>query len=214
VCATVLPVACFRVVDPPTSSVILQHRLRAWRAGAPPVEHRSVALDAISPHLAVAVLAAEDQRFPQHAGVDPEAIRSALEERVRGGRLRGASTLTQQVAKNLFLWPERSWLRKALEAWLALAIDGLWPKRRILEVHLNLAQMGPRTYGAEAASRRFFGKPARALTPREASLLAAVLPDPEDLRLDPPSAYVLERAERIRTQMQQLGGPAFLERLE
>lgn len=176
------------------------------------MEHRPVPLEAISPELAVAVLAAEDQRFLGHPGLDWRAIRSAVEERLRDGRVRGASTITQQVAKNLFLWKERSWLRKGLEAWLALWIDALWPKRRILEVYLNVAQMGPRQYGAEAASRHHFGHAARTLSAREASLLAAVLPSPERLRLDPPSAYVRTRAAEIRESARRLGGPPWLRR--
>lgn len=207
--APALPVGCLRAVDPPTSAVILRHRLRAEREGTGTVSHQPVPLSAISPHLAMAVLAAEDQRFFDHWGLDGRAIRSAVEERMREGRVRGASTITQQVAKNLFLWKERSWLRKGLEAWLALWIDALWPKRRILEVYLNLAQMGPRCYGAEAASRRHFGHSARALSPREAALLAAVLPNPRRLRLDPPSDYVRGRAAEIRERARALGGPSW-----
>lgn len=208
--APALPVGCLRVVDPPTSAVILRHRLAA--AEGAPLEHRPVPLAEVAPHLAVAVLAAEDQRFLDHPGLDARAIRSAVEDFLRGGRLRGASTVTQQVAKNLFLWKERSWLRKGLEAWLALWIDALWPKRRILEVYLNVAQMGPRQYGAEAASRRFFGHAARELGRREASLLAAVLPSPERLRLDPPTDAVRRRAAAIRASARRLGGPEWLRR--
>jgi monofunctional biosynthetic peptidoglycan transglycosylase len=127
----------------------------------------------------------------------------------KGGRLRGASTITQQVAKNVFLWPERSWLRKGLEAVLTLEIEFLWPKRRVLEVYLNVAEFGPGVFGVEAASRRFFGKSASALTAREAALLAAVLPSPGRLRAARPSRYVTERAREILGQMEQLG-PLYL----
>jgi monofunctional biosynthetic peptidoglycan transglycosylase len=154
----------------------------------------------ISPHAAVAVLASEDQRFPQHAGFDLESIADAVEERSRGGRLRGASTISQQVAKNLFLWPGRSWLRKGLEAWLTVWIEALWPKPRILEVYLNVAQFGPCTFGVGAASRRFFGKEPAHLTLAEASLLAAVLPNPVRRRVEAPSPGVRRRAAWIARQ--------------
>ena len=190
--------------------MILQERWVAWRSDAPAPEQRWVPGTEISPHVALAVVAAEDQRFPDHWGLDPEAIGDALEEGRQGGRKRGASTITQQVAKNLFLWPGHSYVRKALEAGLALSLEALWSKERILEVYLNIAEFGDGVFGVEAASRRFFGKPASGLTREESALLAAVLPSPRRFRVDRPSAYVRTRQAWILKQMDQLGGPAFL----
>ncbi len=202
---TVAPVAALRWIDPPASSFMLQHRLGAWLDGArrPYARWQWVPWDHIAPVAALAVVAAEDQRFPQHHGFDLVEIRNALAH--PGRRPRGASTLSQQVAKNLFLWGGRSWVRKGLEAYLTVVIETLWPKRRILEIYLNVAQLGGNTYGVGAASRRYFHKPAAALNLREASLLAAVLPNPVRLRVAAPSAYVRERAAWIRTQVRQLG---------
>jgi monofunctional biosynthetic peptidoglycan transglycosylase len=179
--------------------------LRDVLAGEGPVEQHWVPLTALPEHLALAVIAAEDQRFADHHGFDLREIQAALERRDAGEQLRGASTLTQQVARNLFLWRDRSWLRKGLEAYFTVLIEAAWPKGRILEVYLNLAQFGPRVYGAEAAAGRFFGKAARALTPQESARLAAVLPSPEHLRPDRPSPRVRSRAAWIERQMWQIG---------
>lgn len=190
-------IASLRWIDPPTSSVMLQRRLIA-RGDSAPVIHRWADLDSISPNVARAIIAAEDQRFPDHFGFDLDAIAGALTE--HRARLRGASTITQQVAKNLFLWPGRSVLRKVLEAWFALQLELLWPKRRILEVYLNVAQFGPDVFGIDAASRTYFGRPPSRLSLYEASILAAVLPNPRRMHADRPSPYVLERAAWIREQ--------------
>jgi len=201
-----LLVVALRWVDPPVSAFMLRDLL----ADEGPLEQSWVPIDAVSESLALAVIAAEDQRFAEHHGFDLRAIQAALEEQETRQRLRGASTISQQVAKNLFLWRGRSWLRKGLEAYFTGLIELAWPKRRILEVYLNLAQFGPRTYGAEAAARRYFGKPARTLNPREAARLAAVLPSPEHLSPAPPSPYVQSRAAWIERQMWQLG-PGYLD---
>ncbi len=156
----------------------------------------------------LAVVAAEDQRFPLHRGFDLVEIKNALAERDGTGRLRGASTISQQVAKNLFLWSGRSWVRKGLEVYITALIELTWPKRRILEVYLNIAQFGDRIFGVGAASERFFLKPPSALTPREAALLAAVLPNPVRMRVDRPSAYVRKRAAWINQQASQLSADA------
>jgi len=209
---TVLPVIALRWLDPPTTAFMLQQGLGARLGG-----HRDFQLryhwidaDSISAHAGVAVVAAEDQRFPHHRGFDLAAIADARRDHERGGRLRGASTITQQVAKNLFLWPERSWVRKGLEAYFTVLIETLWPKRRILEVYLNVAEFGDGIYGVRAASETYFHKPPARLQPAEAALLAAVLPNPLRLRADRPSAYVRERRDWILQQMEQLGGPAYL----
>jgi monofunctional biosynthetic peptidoglycan transglycosylase len=202
----VLPIAVLRVVPPLTSAFMLQRRLGVGPGPAcPRIDYDWTGWDRISRHAKLAVLAAEDQRFAAHAGFDLREIRAAVQRRRAGGRMRGASTISQQVAKNLFLWPEPSLARKALEAWLTLWIEALWPKRRILEVYLNVAQMGRCTFGVEAASRRFFGVPAARLAPEQAALLAAVLPSPALRRAEAPSASVRARAARIRGQMRRLG---------
>ncbi len=209
---TVLPVITLRWIDPPTSSFMLQRRLAARLSGdrGYQLRYRWIDADSIAAHAGVAVVAAEDQRFPRHRGFDFEAIADAREAHERGRRLRGASTITQQVAKNLFLWPGRSWVRKGIEAHFTVLIEALWPKRRILEVYLNVAEFGGGVFGVRAASEAFFHKPPTRLTAAEAALLAAVLPNPQRLRADRPSAYVLERRDWILRQMEQLGGPAYL----
>ncbi|MFZ2634453.1 MAG: monofunctional biosynthetic peptidoglycan transglycosylase [Desulfosalsimonadaceae bacterium] len=159
----------------------------------------------ISPHMVLAVVAAEDQKFPEHVGFDFRSMVEALKEREEGGSLRGASTISQQVAKNLFLWKGRSFIRKGLEAYFTVLMEILWPKRRILEVYLNIAEFGDGIYGVEAAANRFFHKPASRLTKRESALLSAVLPNPIKLRAAAPSAYVRQRAQRIEKQMKNLG---------
>ena len=154
------------------------------------------------------MIAAEDQNFPTHRGFDVESIQKAIDAAERGRRLRGASTISQQVAKNLFLWSGRSFVRKGLEAYFTVLIELTWPKRRILEVYLNVAELGDGVFGVEAASQRFFKKPAAKLGPSEAALLAAVLPNPIRFRANRPSAYVEERRAWILQQMDQLGGVA------
>jgi monofunctional biosynthetic peptidoglycan transglycosylase len=151
------------------------------------------------------VIAAEDQSFVHHHGFNFQAMAQAFKRNLNSKRIRGGSTLTQQTAKNLFLSPHRNFFRKGLEAGLTLLLELLWPKNRILEVYLNIAQFGDGIYGVEAASRAFFGKSASRLEPGEAALLAAVLPNPLKLRVDKPSAYVLKRRDWILRQMRQLG---------
>jgi len=196
----------WRWLDPPTSSFISQAK-----AGGFDVQQKWVDWQEISPHLPIAVVAAENQNFPSHHGFDVESIRTAMEEDRQ--RQRGASTLSQQVAKNLFLWPGHSWIRKGLEAYLTVFIEVMWPKRRILEVYLNIAEFGPGVFGTEAAANEFFGKPAADLTARQAALLAAVLPNPKRMSAVEPSAYVNERVRWILRQMDQLGGSSHLEGL-
>jgi monofunctional biosynthetic peptidoglycan transglycosylase len=202
--ALVLP---WRWLPPPTTAFILQEQVR--EAGR--IHRQWLPLEAISSELAIAVVAAEDQKFPRHHGFDFDSLWRALSE--ERSRIRGASTITQQLAKNLYLWPGRSVVRKGLEAWLTVLIELTWPKRRILEVYLNVVEFGPKVYGAGAASRIFFGKPAGQLTAREAALLAAVLPNPKQLSATQPSDYVRSRAARIETAVAALGGPGYLSRL-
>jgi monofunctional biosynthetic peptidoglycan transglycosylase len=212
VAATLAPVVALRWVRPPTSSFMLQHRLPlgSRKPACERIENRWVNWEKISPYVPIAIVAAEDQRFPEHAGFDFDSIADALGERATRDRPRGASTITQQLAKNLFLWPGRSWFRKAVEAYFTALIELGWPKRRILEVYLNVAQFGPCTFGVAAASERFFGKPPSSLGPGEAALLAAVLPNPVRLRVDRPSTYVENRATWVLEQIARLGGSAYL----
>ena len=181
VLVTALQVLALRVIDPPTSAFMLDRQWQAFRAGEEDFELRYdwADWDALSPELPIALVAAEDQRFPVHTGFDLEAIDKALENNARGRPMRGASTITQQVAKNLFLWDGRRWLRKGLEAWYTLLIELLWPKQRILEVYANVAEFGDGIYGVEAAAQAYFGKPAKRLTAAESARLAAVLPNPK-----------------------------------
>ena len=208
VTVSVVLVLPWRWLAPPTTSFMLQSQRRGE-----PVDFRWRDRRRISPHAAVAVVAAEDQRFAEHWGLDLRAIRDAVRERVERGRLRGASTLTQQVAKNLFLWPGHSLLRKAIEAHLAVVIELLWPKQRILEVYLNVAQFGPGVFGVEAAARTFFARSAQRLTASQSALLAAALPNPYQRNAAAPSRYLRQRRDAILHQMELLGGVRYLERL-
>ena len=158
----------------------------------------------------LAVVASEDQKFPRHVGFDLDAIKDAVTEHAQGGRLRGASTLTQQVARNLFLWQGRSFLRKGLEAWFTVLLELCWSKQRILEVYLNIAETGKRTFGVQAASLKYFSRPASAVSREQAALLAAILPSPVRFQAASPSAYVIKRRNEILLQMQQLGGSTYL----
>ncbi|HNR92041.1 MAG TPA: monofunctional biosynthetic peptidoglycan transglycosylase [Dokdonella sp.] len=210
--ASVLLVLILRFVPPPTSAFMLGRTLEAMLAGErdfrlhyrwTPIEHMSV-------ELPIAMVAAEDQKFPHHRGFDIDAIQAAMAEAGEGERLRGASTISQQLAKNLFLWSGRSFVRKGLEAYFTVLIEVLWPKRRILEVYLNIAEFGDGVYGVGAAGERYFKRGPEALDARQAALLAAVLPNPRRLRVDAPSAHVERRAAWVQRQVRQLGGPAYL----
>jgi monofunctional biosynthetic peptidoglycan transglycosylase len=206
---TVLCVGLLRWVDPPASAVMLLERFDHDYE----VRHAWVDWNRIASPMKVAVIAAEDQTFPDHHGFDFKSIDEALAERERG-RVRGASTISQQVAKNLFLWNGRSWIRKGFEAYFTVLIELLWPKDRILEVYLNIAEFGRGIYGVGAASETFFRKPAARLTSHDAALLAAVLPSPKRFRANAPSRYVRSRQQWIMGQMRGLGGTSLLKRLE
>jgi monofunctional biosynthetic peptidoglycan transglycosylase len=190
----------FRFVDPPATPLML---IRSIQRGGW-IDYRPTDAAAIAPALGRAVVASEDSRFCLHHGIDFEAVQDALEDYDETGRLRGASTITMQVTRNLFLWPGGGFVRKALEAPLALLLDALWPKRRILEVYLNVAEMGNGLFGAEAAAQAHFGRSAARLGEGEASRLAAILPSPRHWDAARPSAYVLRRASIIRARMAQL----------
>lgn len=211
---TWLPVLVLRFLPPPTSAFMVERYLAAWRDGEHgfTLKQRFVALSAMSAELPIALVAAEDQKFPLHHGFDFAAIGEAMDDADEGARLRGASTISQQTAKNLFLWNGRSFVRKGLEAYFTVLLELTWPKSRILEMYANVAEFGDGIYGAEAAAQAFFGKSAHTLTAHESALLAASLPNPEKLRVDRPSAYMLKRAAWIERQVRQLGGPAYLAR--
>jgi monofunctional biosynthetic peptidoglycan transglycosylase len=212
---TLLVVVSLRWLDPPTSAFMLQRWVAGhFEPGEPPyVHHEWVDYDSIPGSVALAAVAAEDQRFPHHGGFDLVEIERAWKAYRSGGPLRGASTISQQTAKNLFLWSGRDPLRKGLEAGLTLLIEVAWPKRRILEVYLNIAQFSPDTFGVGAAAWRYFDRPVVALDRSQAALLAAVLPAPDHYRIDAPSAKVRSRAAWIRRQMRNLGGSAYLKDL-
>ncbi len=211
-----VPVVLMRWWHPVTSAFMLRAR---WEAALAHdrryrTQYEWVDLEHISPNAALAVVAEEDQEFPFHAGFDFRSIREAVRASTRGKRLRGASTISQQVAKNLFLWSGRSYTRKALEAWFTVLLENCWPKERILETYLNIAEFGRGVYGVEAAAQKFFHEPAARLTPEQAALLAAVLPDPRLMHVDRPSRYVLERRDWVLDQMRRLGGSAYLRSVE
>lgn len=187
----------YRVIPPPITPLMV---IRLFEGNG--LDKRWTPLERVSSAAAQAVIAAEDNRFCQHSGIDWQAIKQALDAHWSGDRLRGASTISMQVAKNIFLWPKRSLLRKALEIYLTLLIEAFWSKRRILEVYLNVAEWGPGVYGVEAAARRYFNKPAAKLTGREAALLAVLLPNPQ--QWSPRSAFVRHRAQVIRARIGQI----------
>ena len=210
--ASVLVVFAFRFVPVPTTAFMLERRLDAVFAGEHgfAIQHRWTPIERMSAELPIAMVAAEDQKFPHHHGFDVEAIQEAMADADDGERLRGASTISQQVAKNLFLWRGRSFLRKGLEAYFTLLIELMWPKQRILEVYLNVAEFGDGVYGVGAAAERYFRRSPDAIDARQAALLAAVLPNPRKRRVDAPSPVVQRRAAWIQRQARQLGGPAYL----
>jgi monofunctional glycosyltransferase len=208
---SVICVLALRWIPPLTTGVMMQRRVESWfDHGAYSSDYRWVSWKRISPNAGLAVIASEDQNFPKHHGFDFKSMQKAIDAHDHGRRLRGASTLSQQVAKNVFLWSGRSFVRKGLEAYFTVLIEVLWPKRRILEVYLNIVELGDGIYGVEAASRRYFRKPAASLSADEAALLAAVLPNPIRLKAAKPSAYVRGRCEWIVQQMGQLGGITFI----
>lgn len=204
---SVLSVMVLRYLPPPTSAFMLNRHWEDWLAGKDyrPISQQWVDGGRISPHAYAAVVASEDQLFYQHNGFDVEAISKAWSHHARGGKLRGASTISQQVAKNLFLSPARNWARKALEIWFTVLIELFWSKQRILEIYLNIAEFGDHLFGVEAASRRYFGVPAHQITAAQAALLAATLPNPLLLKADRPSAYVARRQGWILAQMRLAG---------
>lgn len=215
VSGTILVTGSLRWIAPPTSSFMIQERCKAAVSGESDrrIHYRWTDWKEISPYVAIAVVAAEDQKFLMHSGFDVDSIREAMRQNPHRHAPRGASTISQQVAKNLFLWSGRNLLRKGLEAYFTVLIELLWPKQRILEVYLNIAQFGPGIFGVRSASELCFHKSPSRLGLYEAALLAAVLPNPKRFDLENPSGYVRERAGKIRQEVTRLGGPGYLKGL-
>lgn len=189
-------------VNPPITIT----QIESWVSGNG-LRRDYVRLGEMSTHVPLAVIASEDQLFPDHNGFDVKSIKKAMDAHEKNKKkLRGASTLSQQVAKNVFLWQGRSWIRKGLEAYFTFMIEAIWGKKRILEVYLNVAEMGKGIFGVEAASRAYFKKPARSLTMMEAAKIAACLPNPRKYKVNPPSAYIIGRLPWVMRQMDNLRG--------
>ena len=214
--ASLLQVAVLRFIDPPFSAFMLARQFEAWGQGEAGfrVAYDWRDLDRISANLPVAMVAAEDQNFSTHSGFDFKAIEKARVNNAKGRKLRGASTVSQQVAKNLFLWQGGGWVRKGIEAWYTLLIELMWPKTRILEMYANIAEFGDGIYGAQAAARSYWRKDASRLSLAESARLAAVLPSPRRYSVARPGPYVQRRANWIQRQVRQIGGPAYLETLD
>ncbi len=206
VVASIVSVALLRWIPPLSTAFILREKA----FGEWPVQHQWTPWKDISPTMALAVVASEDQKFPTHFGFDVEEISRALSE---DQRRRGASTITQQVAKNLYLWPGGGYFRKGVEAYFTVLLEVMWPKRRILEVYLNVAEFGPGVFGVGEAAEQYFQKPPSQLNPYEAARLAAVLPNPKRMSVANPSGYVVRRGDTIRRQMRLLGGARYLEEI-
>jgi monofunctional glycosyltransferase len=219
VAVTTAQVVVLRFVDPLFSSFMAIRQVEAWAAGdwSFRVAYDWRDLEAIAPVLPVALVAAEDQSFAAHRGFDLDAIEDARRRNEQGGRLRGGSTISQQLAKNLFLWQGRSagsrWVRKGIETWYTGLIELLWPKRRILEVYANVAEFGDGVYGAQAAARTYFRRDADALTLAQSARLAAVLPSPRRYSVASPGPYVQRRSNWIERNVRQLGGASYLDTL-
>ena len=195
-----LPMVILRFYDPPTSSFIELNKMNK----NPNIKHQWLDLDNISLYFPNAVIASEDQQFPNHFGFDIKQIKLVLND--KKGISRGASTITQQTIKNLFLWPGKSYVRKGIEAWLVLWMELIVPKKRILEIYINYAQFGKSVFGVEAASQHYFGITAKQLNPEQSALIAASLPTPSRSNPAKPSTYLLERAAYIQDQMPRIGG--------
>ncbi len=199
-------VILFRFVPVPVTPLMLIRCEEQLSHGKPlKLQKDWVSMRNISPNMVQAVVASEDNRFPDHFGFDFEAIRKAIRHNEHSKRLRGASTISQQTAKNVFLWPGRSYLRKGIEAYFTLLIEVFWTKERIMEVYLNIIEMGNGVYGVEAASHKYFGKPASRLTQSEAAMLAAILPSPIKRNPSKPSRFLINSQYQIIVAMRQLG---------
>lgn len=205
----------FKWINPPVSAFIVSNTTveNFISFGVQEYKQNWVSFDDISPDFLVGVIASEDQRFLEHFGFDFQQIEKAIEERDRGHRIRGASTITQQTAKNLFLWSGKDFIRKGVEAYITLWMEIILGKKRILEIYANIAELGNSIYGIEAASFEHFNKPAKRLSRSEAALLAAILPYPKRYNLSKPTNFLLGKREKIKLRMDQIGGEAILKQL-
>jgi monofunctional glycosyltransferase len=204
---SIIAVMLLRWLPVPTSTFMLYRHFEDMRTEQTfkPIRYDWISYDAISPHASRAVIASEDQKFYLHSGFDVESIEKAIQARAKGGKLRGASTISQQVAKNLFLTPSKSLVRKGVEAWFTFLIESFWTKERILEVYLNIAEFGDHLFGINEASYKYFGVMPKQLNPAQAALLAATLPNPIRYQANHPSGYVFKRQRWILRQMRNLG---------
>lgn len=215
----IVQVLLLRFIDPPFSSFMMIRQVQAWSSGDVDfrIAHDWRDLKQMSRHVPVAMIASEDQSFANHAGFDIKAIEKARSSNERGKRIRGGSTISQQTAKNLFLWSGRGptrWLRKGLEAWYTFWMELIWPKSRILEMYANFAEFGDGVYGAQAAARIWYRKDASRLSAGEAARLAAVLPNPKRYSVPRPGPYVQRRTRAIERQMRYIGGASLLREIE
>jgi monofunctional biosynthetic peptidoglycan transglycosylase len=221
---TLIATLLLRFIPPVTSGVMIERYVESLTGDLPfskshakkqsyEQHYHWMSLKKIAPIMGVAVVTSEDQEFADHFGFDWEAIVKAYEYNQTHRRTRGASTISQQTAKNLFLWDGRSWLRKGLEVYFTVLIETCWSKERILEVYLNIIEFGDGIYGVEAAAQHYFNKPAAQLSTEEAAMLAAVLPNPHIYRADNPSAYVIERQQWILNNMHRIGGTEYIKKL-
>ena len=212
---SIISVLALKWIDPFTSSVMMQRKISSIFSSDEnsTIHYNWVDYDDISVNAKLAVIAAEDQNFPYHFGFDFEQIGRAINESQRGRRLRGASTITQQVAKNMFLWSGKSFIRKGFEAYFTVLLESFWSKRRILEVYLNITEMGNMIFGIGAAGKKYFNRSAAKLTKEQAALIAAILPNPIKYSAKNPSSYILKRKVWITKQMSSLGGSSYIEGL-
>jgi monofunctional biosynthetic peptidoglycan transglycosylase len=196
---SILVVVVYGLINPPITPLMVIRLIEGEG-----LRRDSVSYMEISPNLVRAVISSEDARFCHHFGVDWDAVESAWDRNLRGGRVYGGSTITMQTAKNLFLWPDRNWVRKGFELWFTLLLEAFLDKQRIIELYLNVVEWGGGIYGAEAAARTYFGKSAASLSAREAALMAAVLPNPRRWSPAKPTAYIAGRAGTIQARMRVL----------
>lgn len=203
-------VLLYKYIDPPLTPLMIIK----YFGGAGKIDKEWRDYDEISDSMKMAVIASEDQKFPFHDGFDIESIEEAIDDRMKGDRLRGASTVSQQTAKNVFLWPSRSWLRKGIEAYFTFLIEKIWGKKRILEVYLNVIETGKGTYGVEKAGDVYFGKSAKNLNKAQAALIAVSLPRPGVMSPAKPSNYMKRRAAWVIGQMNNLGGDGYLKNIK
>jgi len=204
--STILTVLIFIFFNPPlTPLMFIRSSTQVFSGESLKLKKSWLSLESISPYLVQAVIASEDNNFIKHWGFDFEAIKKANELNKKGGKLRGASTISQQTAKNVFLWPDRTWIRKGFEVYFTGLIELFWTKRRIMEVYLNVIEMGDGIYGAEMASQRYFKKSAKELSQSEAALIAAILPNPRKWQPDNPNNYVKRKQQRILQVMNKMG---------